>query len=95
MCDVVCVHAQRVIHAISSRDFALFIEEHGERVLAFLNVFFAFEPPVDLLSGDEDYARAPFGEFVISRLELSQLPVAVGSPGAADEDDDGSLAAII
>ena len=53
MCDVVCVHAQRVIHAISSRDFALFIEEHGERVLAFLNVFFAFEPAVDFLRRDK------------------------------------------
>jgi len=42
-----------VIHAIRSRGFALFIEEHGERVLAFLNVFFAFEPAVDFLRRDK------------------------------------------
>jgi hypothetical protein len=95
VCDVVCIHAQRVIHPIRSRDFALFIEEHREGVVAFLNVFFAFEPAVDFLCCDKQDRCATFFEFVVSRLKLSQLPVAVGSPGAADEDNDRALAAII
>ena len=93
--DVVCIHGQRVIHAVSVRHCAGFIEEYRERVFPLLNVLLAFEPTVDFLRGDEYDGRPAFLKFVVSRLKLSQLPVAVGSPGSTEEYQHERLAAVI
>jgi hypothetical protein len=67
------------------RHCARLIEQQWERVFALLNVLLAFEPTVDLLRCDEYDGSPAFLKFVVSRLKLSQLPVAVGSPGSTDE----------
>jgi hypothetical protein len=58
-------------------------------------VLLAFEPTVDLLCCDEDDGRASFLEFTVSRLKLSQLPVAVGSPGSTKEYEYKRFAAVV
>ena len=75
-----------MINAIGVCDRPLFVEKYRKRVLSFFDVFFSFEPAVDLLRGDEDEGYASFLELVVRRLELSQLSVAIGSPGPTDKD---------
>jgi hypothetical protein len=75
------------MHAIGVGDRPFFIEEQWKWVFSLLNVLFAFEPSVNLLGNDEQNGRVALLELRISRLELSQLLVAVGSPGSSDEDD--------
>ena len=84
-----------MVHAVRVRDCACLIEEQGERVVPLLNVFPPLEPAVDLLRGDYDQGRAAFLEFVVSRLQLSQLAIADRSPGAADENDGERFAGVV
>ena len=55
----------------------------------------AFEPTVDFLRGDEYDGSPAFLKFVVSRLKLSQLNVAVGSPGSTDKYQHERLAAVV
>src|SRR5262249_43470690 len=50
---------------------------------------------VDLLCCDEDDGCASFLEFAVSRLKLSQLPVAVGSPGPTKEYEYKRFAVVV
>ena len=84
-----------MVHAVRMRDRARLVEDQRERILALLNVFSALEPAVDLLRGDYDQGCAFFLEFVVGRLQLSQLVIAVRSPGSADEDDDERFAGVV
>jgi hypothetical protein len=61
----------------------------------FLDVLLTLEESVNLLRCDECDSRVAFLEFLMSRLELSQLIRTVGSPGAADEHQHQSLSAIV
>ena len=73
---------------VLARDFPGFVKQNRERIGVTGEVLPSFEHAVDLLSGDEDDCRVAFREFIEGRLELSQLPLAVRSPRAADENDD-------
>ena len=84
-----------MMHAIGTRYGTLFVEEKWKWISSFQNVFFAFEQAIDLLCRDEHNGGVQFYELVIGRLKLSQLSGAVGSPGAADEDNHQAFAAIV
>ena len=93
--DVVRIDSERVANAVRARDLACLVEQDGERILALFDVFLAFEQAVDLLGGDKQYRAAAFQEFVVSRLKLSHLAGAVGSPGAANKSKDDAFSAIV
>jgi hypothetical protein len=57
-------------------------------------VLLAFEQPIDFLRRNENHRRIPLFELVEGRLKLSQLPLAVRSPGAADKNHHKSPAKI-
>jgi len=82
------------MHAVSARDFAVFIEEHREPILSLLNLRLAFEQSFEFLCINHHDGRVALREFVVSRLKLSQLVRAVRSPGAANENDDERFSAI-
>ena len=55
----------------------------------------AFKPTVYLLRSDEHDSCPAFLKLTVSRLKLSQLFVAVGSPGSTEEYQHERLAAVI
>jgi hypothetical protein len=79
------VDTGRLVHAIRARHGSRFVKENRERVYVFLDVLLSAEEPVDFLRGNKYGTCIPFNEFLVSRLELSQLLRAVRSPGAANE----------
>jgi hypothetical protein len=79
------VDSYRLVNAICARHRSRFIKEDREAIRVFLDVFLSAKEPVDFLRGDKDDACVSFDEFLVSRLELSQLIRTIRSPGAADE----------
>ena len=79
------VDSDRLIDAVRARHRSRFVEQNRERIGVFLDVFFSAEETIDLLRCNKCDSGVAFFEFLVSRLELSQLIRAVGSPGAADE----------
>lgn len=79
------VDTERLVHAICARHVSRFVKENREWIRVFLDVLLSAKEPVDFLRGNKHDTCVPFDEFVVSRLELSQLVRAVRSPGAANE----------
>jgi len=79
------VYSKGLIDTIGLRYFSLLVEKKGKRIGVFPDVFLPLEKPIDLLCGYEHDACIASGEFVVSGLKLSQLLLAVWSPGAADK----------
>ena len=83
--EINCVDSDRLIDAVRVRPRSRYVEQNRERIGVFLDVFFSAEETIDLLRCNKCDSGVAFFEFLVSRLELSQLIRAVGSPGAADE----------
>jgi len=64
--DVVCVHADRVIHAVIPRGLARFVEKYREWILVLFDVSLAPEQTVDFLGGNEENGRASLLKLVVS-----------------------------
>ena len=79
------VDTERLVHTICARHVSRFVKENREWIRVFLDVLLSAKEPVDFLRGNKHDTCVPFDEFVVSRLELSQLVRAVRSPGAANE----------
>jgi hypothetical protein len=79
------VDTDRLVYAVCARYGSRFVKEERERIRVFFDVLLSAEEPVDFLRGNKHDTCVPFDEFVVSRLELSQLVRAVRSPGAANE----------
>jgi hypothetical protein len=89
------VDAHCLVDPIRARHRSIFVEKNREWIGVLFDMLLSLREPVDLLRGDECDGRVTFGEFLISRLELSQLVCTVRSPGAADEDQHQRLSTII
>ena len=85
------VDAKHVVDTIGLDDFALFVEENRKRIVVCVDKLSPAEHALALLGGNESDLDFPRLEFLPIYLELRQLPAAVGSPGAAQEDDQERL----
>jgi hypothetical protein len=94
-CKVERVDTHALVHAVRARHRPRFIEKDREGIGMFQDVLLTLEESVNFLRCDECDFRIAFLEFLVSRLELSQLIRAVGSPGAADEHQHQRLSAIV
>jgi hypothetical protein len=93
--NIVGIDTKCVMNTVGSRDSAGFIEEHGERISALLDVLLALKQSVDFLSCNEDDGCASLREFVVSGLKLSHLARAIGSPGATNKNEYEWFSAVI
>jgi hypothetical protein len=90
-----CVDTYRLVNAVRPRHLPGFVEKNRKRVGALFDVFPSTEEAVDFLRRNKCNSRVALFEFIVSRLELSQLIGAVRSPRAADEDENQRLSMIV
>jgi hypothetical protein len=81
------VDPESLMHAESSRDLSLLVKENGKRIRVVFEVLLSFEEALDFLCSYEQHRRVALLEFLMSGLNLSQLVLAVRSPGATDENE--------
>ena len=89
------VYSESLIDTISLRYFSFLVEKNGKGITVFVEVFLALEETVNLLGGYEYDTGVYLREFAVSGLKLSQLVLAVRSPGTADKYQDERLAAVV
>src|SRR5262249_17236641 len=84
-----------LIDPVRARYGPCFVEKNRKRIGVLLDVFLPPQESVDFLRRNKHDPRVTFDEFVMSRLELSQLVRAVRSPRAAYENQHQRPPAII
>ena len=84
-CEVDGVDPYRLVHTVRPRHLSVLIEKNRKGVGVFFDVLFSAKEAVDFLRRNKCNSGVAFFEFIVSRLELSQLVRAVRSPGAANE----------
>jgi hypothetical protein len=89
------VDTRGLVNTVRARHCSRFVKKDWEAVGVLLDVLLTLEKSVNFLRCDERDSRIALLEFLVSRLELSQLIRTVGSPGAADEDQHQRLSAIV
>ena len=94
-CEVDCVDPYRLVDTVGPRHLSGFVEKNRKWVGVFFDVLLSTEEPVDFLRRNKHDSGVTSLEFLVSRLELSQLIRAVGSPRAADEHQNQRLPLIV